>query len=310
MTSEATPELAYATKPIPWLHKGTDVSSAPTAAEAIKLAGLDWTVAVGSVYDDRGREIPGWQRVYRTDNGQTLGIPGARYQPIQNADSFDHLDKLVEDRVLRYAGTGSFDDGVTVWMQAYLDEDIRILDDEYKRFLVAKTMHDGKGAHSTHAGFIRIVCANTLAAATSSQALIRVHHVGDVLDKLAKARLTLAAVTEQHARFEKWLTTLGSVQTTPSDVQTVSETMFGPLDDATPTRRRNAIEAFLDIYNAERERQGSNGYTLAQAVTGFADHGVSTKAGIDRLSSVLNGQINVVKTKGLAVVSEVTGVRL
>lgn len=299
------PTRTYATRPLPWLHRGTDVSTAPTAAEALKLGGLDWETKTGPLFNEQGQEIPQFRNIYRGDTGETLGVGGRLFSPINNVTSFDFLDGLVADRVLRYAGTGSFNGGVTCWMQAYLDESVRILDDEYRRFLVAKNNHDAKGAFGVYSGNLRVICANTLAAATSVAALVKVSHIGDVASKLAKAQLTLQAVTEQQNRMADWLTALGTVKMSDRQVGTVQKAMFGSLDEDTPTRRRQAIELFQQIYEEERAAQGANAYSLAQAVTGFSDHGIKTKEGGDRLESALDGSIFLTKRKGLAAVAEV-----
>ena len=98
------PTRSYAVKPYPWLHRGTEIQDAPTAAEALKLGDLDWETKTGPLFNEQGREIPQFRNIYRSDTGETLGVGGRLFTPINNIQSFDFLDGLVADRVLRYSG--------------------------------------------------------------------------------------------------------------------------------------------------------------------------------------------------------------
>ena len=58
----------------PWHNLGQKVAECPTSEEAIKLAGLDWDVIPKPIYDEFGREIPGFKVNQRSSDQKNLGI--------------------------------------------------------------------------------------------------------------------------------------------------------------------------------------------------------------------------------------------
>lgn len=62
----------------PWHGLGTEVAAAPTSADALKLAGLDWTVDQEDIFDSQGVKIPGYRVNVRSSDGRALGIVGDR----------------------------------------------------------------------------------------------------------------------------------------------------------------------------------------------------------------------------------------
>ena len=59
----------------PWHGLGTMVPEAPTSADALRFAGLDWTVRQEPVYNARGGVIPGYKSNVRDTDGSVLGAP-------------------------------------------------------------------------------------------------------------------------------------------------------------------------------------------------------------------------------------------
>ena len=63
----------------PWHGLGTMVTEAPTSADALRFAGLDWTVKQEPVYNARGGIINGYRANVRDSDHSVLGIVGDRY---------------------------------------------------------------------------------------------------------------------------------------------------------------------------------------------------------------------------------------
>ena len=51
--------MFYTGRNVPWHGQGISVDDAPTSADAIRLAGLDWRVVQQNVYDENGHKIDG-----------------------------------------------------------------------------------------------------------------------------------------------------------------------------------------------------------------------------------------------------------
>jgi hypothetical protein len=78
----------FAVGSTPWHGLGATLDNPPTMAEAIRLAGLDWEVALRPlVTADTHQPVPAFATI-RTPDNQILGIVGPHYRPLQNADAF------------------------------------------------------------------------------------------------------------------------------------------------------------------------------------------------------------------------------
>ena len=102
----ANVETMMYTREKPWHDTGVMVQEAPTSHEALRLAGLDWTVDSRPVYDELIREIPGYKANVRSSDNKTLGIVTDRYKIVQNTDAFEFTDNLIGGDV-HYETAGS-----------------------------------------------------------------------------------------------------------------------------------------------------------------------------------------------------------
>src|SRR5687767_14947496 len=112
----------------PWHGLGSVVAEAQTSAEAIKLAGLDWSVeqlplvARGAAGE---RAVPGRVANVRADTGAVLGVVGTGYRPFQNAEAFEFFDAVVQEKLAVFESAGALKGGKYVWMLARLPLTVR-----------------------------------------------------------------------------------------------------------------------------------------------------------------------------------------
>ena len=92
----ANVETMFYTREKPWHGLGTRVEVAPTSADALKMAGLDWEVLQESIYTDAGDMIAGYKANVRSTDKKVLGVVTDRYKVIQNAEAFEFTDTLLE----------------------------------------------------------------------------------------------------------------------------------------------------------------------------------------------------------------------
>ena len=175
----------------PWHGIGEVISGTLSSAEAIKLAKLDWDVVPMPIYDEIGREIPGYKVNRRSSDNKNLGVVTDRYKIVQNREAFEFTDALLGEGV-QYETAGSLDSGKRVWMLAKM-EGTTIAEEQVDPYLVFTNSHDGKGAIRVAAVPVRVVCQNTLNLALSRASR---HwsciHKGDIKSKLDEARYTLS----------------------------------------------------------------------------------------------------------------------
>ena len=113
----ANVETMFYVRKKPWHGLGTEVKEAPTSADALIYAGLDWEVVQEDVYTGHGSPIPGYKVNLRSSDGSALGIVSDRYKVVQNEDAFRFTDDLLGAGVT-YETAGALQGGRKVWMLA------------------------------------------------------------------------------------------------------------------------------------------------------------------------------------------------
>lgn len=106
----ANVETMFYVREKPWHGLGTCVEEAPTSADALRLAGLDWEVKQRSIQVCGGAKIENFKANVRSSDGAVLGVVSDRYQIVQNAEAFSFTDELIGGDV-RYETAGSLQNG-------------------------------------------------------------------------------------------------------------------------------------------------------------------------------------------------------
>ena len=78
----ANVETMFYVREKPWHGLGTEVKEAPTSADALVYAGLDWTVDQKNVYAEDGALISGYKVNVRSIDNAVLGIVSDRYKVV------------------------------------------------------------------------------------------------------------------------------------------------------------------------------------------------------------------------------------
>ena len=184
-------ETMFSVREMPWHQMGIIIEDAPTSEDAIRLAGLDWSVNQEKIYLADGTEVKGSYANVRSSDGKPLGIVGERYRIVQNVDAFAFTDALLGEGV-RYETAGSLKDGKVIWMLARMPKQIEILGDKIDPYMVFTNTHDGSGAVRVCMTPVRVVCNNTLNMAMSrAKRVWSARHTGSITDKLDEAMETL-----------------------------------------------------------------------------------------------------------------------
>lgn len=195
-------ENMFSVKEVPWHKLGSIIMQAPSIEEGIKLAGLNWSVRTERMQLADGRVLT-HQAVIRNTDNKILGEVGSKYHPLQNAKAFAFFEPFVQSGEISLETAGSLDGGKKIWVLAQLNRDPMTIvkGDEVRKYVLLTNRHDG--FQSAMVGFtpIRVVCANTLAAAINStqSALLRVRHTAKVEIALEKVQ---EMVNAANASFE------------------------------------------------------------------------------------------------------------
>ncbi len=193
---------------LPWHGLGVQVDKACSSAEAIRFAGLDWTVdKIRPSYTHNGKvmQSSGFD-VVRMDTGDSLGTVGNRYTPIQNSQGFEFLDGVLQSFGAKYETAGSLYGGAKVWILAHLPGQDFVVNggDEQKAYVLFENCHDGSGSGNVFPTSERVVCANTLRMASKDKDKgMSIRHTGSVKDKIKAAQKALGIAVEEFADYKE-----------------------------------------------------------------------------------------------------------
>lgn len=263
---------------VPWHGLGVAVDEAPTSADAIKLAGLNWEVTQQPIYTDYADgkiEIPNYLANVRSSDGKTLGIVTKRYQVVQNASAFDFTDSLIGEGCV-YETAGALAGGKRVFLLAKMP-DRSILGEKFDPFICFTNTHDGTGAIKAVMTPVRVVCQNTLSLALNNATRAwSTRHLGDLSSKLAEARYTLKLANDYMDELAITADKLANTSITEGQTEKVIDELFPVTADMSERQVKNQNdnkEAFMVCMIApDILKYKGTAYQLVQAASDFATH--------------------------------------
>jgi phage/plasmid-like protein (TIGR03299 family) len=229
-------------------------------------------------------EVPGHFATVRTNpfTGATepLGVVGAGYRPIQNEDHCEILNRLVDDSGAVFDTAGSLRGGRQVFVSLRLPQTMRIGgSDEVNVNIVALNSHDGTSAFRLLVTPVRVVCANTQAAALANpSASISIRHTASAKGRVAAARDALGLSFAYVEEFEAHAEAMIQQSLTDAEFARMTAQLFPAPDRDAGTRAENAHRERQYILNrlwADADTQaGIRGTAWAgyQAVAEYVDH--------------------------------------
>ena len=273
----ANVETMFSVREKPWHGLGTIVKEAPTSADAIRLAGLDWSVVQEPIYTNFNRVVEGYRANVRSSDRKVLGVVSDRYKVVQNVDAFSFTDELLGKGV-RYETAGSLQEGKKVWLLARLPREYIIAGERISPYLVFSNTHDGSGSVKVAITPVRVVCNNTLnlALGTAKRSFSMIH-TGNIQDKIQEAKDTLFMAEEYMDCLGVEFEQLRRQKITDAQVKEYIELLLPMEKDPTPIQSKNIIRLREDMmkryYDApDLQKVGNNAYRFINAVSDFATH--------------------------------------
>lgn len=270
-------ESMFYTREKPWHGLGVRVEEAPTSADALRLAGLDWEVAQEPIFTEGGDAIAGYKVNARDSDRKVLGVVSDRYKIIQNREAFSFTDTLLGSGV-RYETAGSLQEGKRVWLLARLPREYIIAGERISPYLVFSNSHDGSGAVRVALTPIRVVCNNTLnLALDTARRSWSMIHTGNISGKMQEAKDTLFMAETYMDSLGEAFERLRRQKVTDSQLKEYVEQLLPLEKDATPMQEKNTMKLREDMlrryYDAPDLRGvGNNAYRFVNAVSDFATH--------------------------------------
>jgi phage/plasmid-like protein (TIGR03299 family) len=167
----------------PWHGLGVRLENAPTPAEMLVAAGLDWEVEkrplnfVGA--DGSNHVVKDQFALVRGSDDTPLTIVGKDWAPVQNKTAFSFFNSFVEQGAMEMHTAGSLFGGRQVWALAKMKEGFEILNgDRTEGYFMFMNPHVYGAAIQIQFTPVRVVCNNTLTYAMNTARADKTLRVG------------------------------------------------------------------------------------------------------------------------------------
>lgn len=227
-------ESMFSVREIPWHGLGVILDKPPTVEEAIVQAGLDWQVRLQPLhmkYDGEDLDVPGYATVRDSDR-KVLGVVGPTYQPLQNKEAFKFFQPFIDAGEATIETAGSLRGGKRVWVLARVSQDpVEIVPgDAVLNFVLLSNGHDGSMAIRTGFTGVRVVCANTMAAAhgDAGSKLLRVRHTKSAAKTLDEVRSIMDVGRREFVARADMFRSLARKGVSVEDLKTYVRKVFEP----------------------------------------------------------------------------------
>lgn len=268
-----------------WHRLGTvlpDCFDAQTALETAHLA--NWNVRKEPMQTVSGLAIPDKFANVRTNpyTGETdvLGVTGNQYVPIQNEDHVEFLNTLTDESGAHFETAGSLKGGKEVFVTMKLPESMKIAGvDEVETYIAALNSHDGSSSFRLLVTPVRVVCANTQAAAIKqARSSFAIRHMASGAKRIGEAREALGLTFQYLAGFQEEAERMINETCTLQEFSKIVDQITGVVSVANSARantsiatdRENLFYAF-DQSPTVQDIKGTR-WGAYQAVTEWADH--------------------------------------
>lgn len=301
-------ETMFSVREKPWHYEMTKqvtklIQEAPTSAEALRLAGLDWRVEPKPIYTETnglfGRAmtpIPGFVANTRDSDGAVLGVVTDAYKIVQNTDAFAFTDNIIGGDV-RYETAGSLAGGKRIWLLARLPE-TEIVGDKVEQYLVFTNTFDGSGSVRVSCTPIRVVCQNTLNVALSTaKRSWSIRHTANIETRMKEAHDALQLAGDYIDALSVKADKMATQHLSENEIDKLVKQLFPLAEEASPIiLKRNAErqELFRTALKADDLQNFRNTkWQFVNAAADMADHAqpfrMTATSRENRLRDIFNG---------------------
>lgn len=276
-----------------WHRLGTILGRAMTAEEALEAAHLArWNVrklpltATETVITADGVttvEVPVTDKYATvrknpiTGDTDYLGVVGSQYTPVQNEQSCELLNALVDESGAHFETAGALRGGRETFVTMRLPEHLTIGGvDPIELNIAALNSHDGSSAFRFLVTPVRIVCANTQAAAIKgARSVFSARHTVNVSNSIQKAREVLGLTFQYVEAFEAEAERMIQEQLTAREFEAMIRTLWPVKDEQEPSpqweTRRDTLMGLFESSPTTRDIRGT-AWAGYQTVTEYIDH--------------------------------------
>ena len=265
--------------------------------EVLNQTGLNWTVREEEIQTASGIIISDKKALVRNDNNSVLSVHGNGYQPYQNYQLIELLDKVSQQVGLPIHRGGSFGDGEKVFIQLK-SSDFRLGNDRLEGYITGVNSFDGSTSLAFGPSNVTISCMNSFFAAFRNLET-KVRHTKNMSMRIDDVCRSLENVLHEERELFENIQRLSDIRIGEKDQDWVSRILFNiekdvdlnKIDDLSTVTRNKLTQFYVDL-NGELQGKGDNLWGLFSGVTKYTTHSMN------RGNSIQNEENKMFSTYG------------
>ena len=265
--------------------------------EVLNQTGLNWTVREEEIQTASGIIISDKKALVRNDNNSVLSVHGNGYQPYQNYQLIELLDKVSQQVGLPIHRGGSFGDGEKVFIQLK-SSDFRLGNDRLEGYITGVNSFDGSTSLAFGPSNVTISCMNSFFAAFRNLET-KVRHTKNMVMRIDDVCRSLENVLHEERELFENIKKLSDIRIGEKDQDWVSRILFNiekdvdlnKIDDLSTVTRNKLTQFYVDL-NGELQGKGDNLWGLFSGVTKYTTHSMN------RGNSIQNEENKMFSTYG------------
>jgi phage/plasmid-like protein (TIGR03299 family) len=300
----------------------------PESVPIYEIAGPPDMGATSGVLMHEAAQVPGYQRIIRSDNRLTLGIQTSKYRMITNTEFGGVIESILGAEIdletgkteeIKYEGVFELYEGRQIFAVIYLGDAITIPGDisPTYRYAVFYTRHDGQGGLRCVITNVRVVCANTAkmseAGAKEEETSFSIQHSANWNERVAEVRDKAAEALQANQRYYELCAQLATAKVTPATMEKMIKRLLPVGDDMGARQQQNrenereVLRTLIKGPTISPEHQKTP-YGFLMAATEWSDH----YRGYRSASSYVTRQLvskEPLKTKAFSLAKQFAGVK-
>ena len=239
---------------------------------------LNWNVRSEELRTASGIILNDYKALVRDDNNQPLSVVSQTYQPFQNSELYELLEKVSRQTGVAIEKCGYFGEGQKVYIQLKTDDLSMPKGDKVKGYITGINSFDGTTSLAFGNSSITISCMNTFYAAMR-ELKTKIRHTKNMSIHIDAVCKDIDVAIQQEKRMFERIKRMSEVTMTDKVKDLVVKALFNldstldlQKEDAVSTVTRNRINHFGIDLKTELNQKGENLWGLFSGVTRYTTH--------------------------------------
>ena len=233
---------------------------------------LDWTVSHRPLFFQRANGTTSeWAdrvAVVRDDNERCLGVVSPDYETVQNSDLLGLVKPMVDEGLLTIENMGHLNHGARVFAQAKLNQEYKVIGEDYQGFVTLLNGHVGNCAVAIGSTMTRVICGNTFASAYSDIGE-RYRHSEGVNTRVLESTFVIDYVNGAMKQYSEYVEKLAGARCTSAQFRTFVEEVY---NKPTDKMRDSFVNQLNNLFYNGKGNEGKTYYDAFNAVTEYASN--------------------------------------